>query len=190
MSNLPNHEAIVEYWQTRVYEQDLGTDWDEATHRCWRCGTRHSQQKSTLERCHIIPASLGGPDTVDNLVLLCCRCHEEAPNINCKTAMWDWIKATKVPLYNTYWTLRSFEELKKIYGVSIEQLTESLLQQKQKGVRQKTVIKNFCKELESLFEGSSYHFGGGGLNESTNAILIYQTFQHLINQGKENKSWD
>lgn len=55
---------------------------------CMVCGaTNH------LERCHLIPRSLGGSDSVDNLVLLCHEHHRQAPNtcIN-KEIMLDWIE--------------------------------------------------------------------------------------------------
>ena len=177
MSNLPKHKAIVDYWQTRVYEQDLGTDWDEAEHRCWRCGVRRSGTKSKLERCHIIPASLGGPDTVENLVLLCTHCHKEAPNINSKTVMWDWIKATKTELYDTFWTLRAFDEVEKLYGVSMEQLAEQTLQQKGLGPSRGT--SKFMRELKEVYENTSIHFGEGRYNASTSAAAIYQAFQNI-----------
>lgn len=57
---------IVDYWAKRVDECELSVDWAEAESHCWRCGC-----KRTLERCHIIPDSMGGKDEPSNLVLLC-----------------------------------------------------------------------------------------------------------------------
>jgi hypothetical protein len=56
---------IVQYWEVNTSECGLGVDFAEAHERCWRCG-----YKLPLERCHIIPASLGGEDTPSNYVLL------------------------------------------------------------------------------------------------------------------------
>jgi len=180
MANLPTHKAIVEYWQPRVCEQDLGTDWDEAEHRCWRCGVKRSGKKSKLEKCHIIPAQLGGPDTVDNLVLLCWRCHAEAPNINSKTVMWDWIKTTKADFYDTFWTLRVFDEVEKLYGVSVEQLAAQALQKK--GIGPTRGTSKFMRELKETYSNAGLHFGQGGYNEATSATAVYQAFQNLIQE--------
>ena len=37
--------------------------------------------KSSLERCHIVPHSLGGSDDEDNLFLLCKKCHAQSPDV-------------------------------------------------------------------------------------------------------------
>ena len=59
-------EDIVDYWDSRVNEWEISVDFSEAHERCWRCG-----YKSKLQRCHIIPDSLGGRDEPNNLVLMC-----------------------------------------------------------------------------------------------------------------------
>jgi len=59
-------EEIVDYWKRHEDECGLSVDWAEAHERCWRCGC-----EKNLERCHIIPDSLGGKDEPSNLVLLC-----------------------------------------------------------------------------------------------------------------------
>lgn len=83
---------IVDYWFSRIDESDFSVDAAEAHERCWRCGCKHN-----LERCHIVPDSLGGRDEPANLVLLCARCHAENPNVTDPEIMWDWLKAYKVP---------------------------------------------------------------------------------------------
>ena len=69
-------------WEEREDESDLSVDWAEAEEICWRCGC-----KRKLQRCHIIPDSLGGKDEPSNLVLLCERCHIDAPNVESQTFM-------------------------------------------------------------------------------------------------------
>ena len=59
-------KEIIDYWFCRIDESDLSVDYTEAHERCWRCGC-----EGTLERCHIVPDSLGGNDEAANLVLLC-----------------------------------------------------------------------------------------------------------------------
>ena len=58
-------KQIVDYWAEHVSEAGLSIDFSEADKRCWRCGCQR-----TLERCHIVPDSLGGEDTPSNFVLL------------------------------------------------------------------------------------------------------------------------
>lgn len=99
-------QQIVEYWAKNVDESELSIDFSDAAERCWRCGC-----KSNLERCHIIPDSLGGVDSPDNLVLLCGKCHIEAPNFTDKEFFWEWLKAHKVSFYDTYWYLRGEENM-------------------------------------------------------------------------------
>ena len=83
----------------------MGCDSDQWHKRCWRCGYVRD-----LERCHIIPRSLNGTDTPDNFVLLCNECHQEAPNVNDKDYMMQWIKKTSVCYYDVYWSLRDLSE--------------------------------------------------------------------------------
>ena len=105
------HQDLVDYWSSRIYEGDLGTDWDEGHKRCWRCG-----YTNYLERCHIIPKSLDGLNTPDNLVLLCNTCHREAPDINDSDVMFDWIKRTRGMFYEEYRTKRTLQSFKDIFG--------------------------------------------------------------------------
>lgn len=93
-------EEIVNYWVRYVDECDLSIDFSEAHERCWRCGC-----KINLERCHIIPHSLGGKDEPSNLVLLCKRCHLDNSNVANKEIMWDWLKAYAVSFYDTFWNI-------------------------------------------------------------------------------------
>lgn len=83
------HREIVEYWAARESDAGLGVNWSEAETRCWRCG-----YEGRLERCHIVPSALGGADEPHNLVLLCKRCHREAPNVADPRYMWIWLRKT------------------------------------------------------------------------------------------------
>ena len=110
-----NHEDIVDYWSSRIYEGDMGCDWDEALNRCWRCGTHHNTK--SLNRCHIIPALLGGKDTPSNLILLCGPCHAESPSVaSDDISIWHWIKNTSSNEYDTFWPLRSLELFERIFN--------------------------------------------------------------------------
>lgn len=50
---------------------------------------------SVLQRCHIIAKQFGGPDTADNLFLLCCDCHQESPDTKNRAAFFRWIYRRK-----------------------------------------------------------------------------------------------
>jgi 5-methylcytosine-specific restriction endonuclease McrA len=92
----------VAYWRTRVYEGDIGVDWDAADIRCWRCGCLRSCQ-----RCHIVPSSLGGSDDTSNIIPLCAECHDEMPNVASPAVVWEWIKKDHAALYDIFWAERA-----------------------------------------------------------------------------------
>ena len=113
-----SHKKIIDYWINQgIDELDLNFDWSDAHNHCWNCGCKNSDSRSKkgmlLERCHIIPHSLGGANTPDNYVLLCKKCHSEAPNINNKTSMWDWIKSNRILFgyTGTYKIMKAFQRL-------------------------------------------------------------------------------
>lgn len=74
-------EEIRDYWLSRFdwLEYDLLT--------CFACNSQHKR----LEKCHLKPKALGGSDKAENLVLLCNRCHRNAPNTVYKDIMLSWI---------------------------------------------------------------------------------------------------
>lgn len=51
------------------------------------------QNKNTLiERCHVIPHSLGGKDNPLNFVLLCSDCHRKSPDIKDEFSIFKWME--------------------------------------------------------------------------------------------------
>lgn len=151
-------KEIVEYWSKHQDECGLSVDWSEAHERCWRCG-----YKKRLQKCHIIPDSLGGKDEPSNLVLLCARCHIDAPNVESKTFMWDWIRANGTSFYNAFWFMRAQKEYEFIYGTSfLEEL------------KARDIISDY--DLRLFFNlkigRSIHHFAHPWNNESTDAGLF------------------
>ena len=158
----------VDYWMRYVDESELSVDWAEANDHCWRCGCRHN-----LQRCHIIPDSLGGMDAPENIVLLCDRCHKEAPNVTDPEIMWDWIKAYKVPFYENFWQILAGREYEFIYGKKyIQELKDILssaqvsLDEENINIMMKSIIKNAC-------EDAGMHFGQPYLNTAT-VVGVYR----------------
>lgn len=156
---------IISFWETKKYEGDLGVDWSDAHEKCWRCATGGVGR---LQKCHIVPRSLGGNEEPSNLVLLCSRCHKEAPNSKNPEAMWDWIKATKFPFYDMFWTMRGFEEYKKIYGDKLSDAVVKISQTK------------ITKATKDSFQEVSVHFGEGGINPSSLASVFKSVEDKLI----------
>lgn len=150
----------VNGWLTKVDESRLSVDAIDAHERCWRCS-----RKGRLERCHIIPRSLGGNDEPSNLVLLCPRCHLENPNVKDPLIMWDWLYAYKTVLYDTFWFNRGMEEYQKIYGKSFqEELKELNLIDENKAY----LLLEFKNEIKH----TTYHFGHPYLNSATIAGVL------------------
>lgn len=54
---------------------------------CWAC----LQDKSRLQRCHIIPDYCGGSPKAENLILMCYACHLDSPTIDAPDPIWIWM---------------------------------------------------------------------------------------------------
>lgn len=85
-------DSIKTYWKRRPNIDYIHSSADS----CWRCGWGTEKR---LQRCHIVPRALGGPDKPENYVLLCAWCHSEAPNCIDSGVMWEWIEDTR----NYFW---------------------------------------------------------------------------------------
>lgn len=171
-------EEIVNYWfsECRVTESGLSVDATEAMDRCWRCGCEHH-----LERCHIIPESLGGKDEPSNLVLLCHRCHIDNPNINDPEIMWDWIRAYGVPIYDSFWHYIAMREYKFIYRKSFWQ--ELIDMEIPINTKTETLIKKYT---QNIIKNTSFHFGHPYLNASTLAGCYRMVLKALAKKYRKN----
>lgn len=159
-----SHQDIVDYWSKYEDELGLAIDWSEAHELCWRCG-----YKSKLERCHIIPHSLGGSEEPANLVLLCRRCHREAPNINDPNFMWIWLRTACVPFYGTYWLIRGYFEFEQMFG----RLPFTGI-----GLNE-TQLKMAENLIQEEMGNTTIHFGEGLMNPSTIACVFAKVEESL-----------
>jgi hypothetical protein len=109
IDDLPSKSQIFEYWKERLPGLGLFIDWGEPG--CWACGFHYGAKydikrpdagrgeilycwnRIPLQRCHIIPRSLGGTDDVANLFLMCRECHDQAPNTNVPEILFEWARA-------------------------------------------------------------------------------------------------
>jgi len=98
--SMPSAKNIYEFWtsgegkvildghgvqvpiQSRI--SDDGTKL-ETVLTCFACGDRD------VQRCHIFPRSKGGDNTVENLHLLCGKCHVESEYLE-GDFYWRWLK--------------------------------------------------------------------------------------------------
>lgn len=138
-------KEIIDYWIQYIDECGSNFDWAEADKVCWRCGCERN-----LQRCHIIPDALGGKDEPSNFVLLCAECHQEAPNVENRDFMWDWIKSFYSPFYNTFWQTRAMDEYERIYHKKFADELKS----------RNIVTDHAMHKFWNLKTGrTSYHFG-------------------------------
>ena len=155
-------QEIVAYWSTHQEETGLSVDWAEAHERCWRCGC-----EKALERCHIIPHSIGGKDEPSNLVLLCKRCHADGPNVRDPEIMWDWIRAYGVPFYDTFWSIIGMKEYAFIYGCEFSKDLEKVMELAKGKVDEEKLQEIVMRNLRGEMEKTSIHFGQRYLNTAT-----------------------
>ena len=166
---------IVDYWASRIDECDLSVDWSEAEEYCWNCGS-----PKELTRCHIVPHSLGGKDEPSNFVVLCRRCHEEAPNVEDPRIMWDWLVAHKSSLYKTYWVVEGLREYEFMYKRSVEDDIRF--------IHENSAVSDASEELfervlEEAVRKSVRHFGQSSPNKATGAGIIRMA---LLRYAEEN----
>lgn len=168
------HREIVEYWAARESDAGLGVNWSEAETRCWRCG-----YEGRLERCHIVPSALGGADEPHNLVLLCKRCHREAPNVADPRYMWIWLRKTCVPFYDTFWTWRALKEYEQMFGgPPLSRFDESAFSANREGL----IRKRFEELLRQMLTQAIIHYGEGRLNPSTLACVVHMAEEQLAKE--------
>ncbi|GHE92550.1 hypothetical protein GCM10018785_68420 [Streptomyces longispororuber] len=99
---VPSKREIAQFWARSKQRDEFAPHLYGLDHPCcFACGwfsehwdkptPRARWQRATLDRAHIVPRSLGGADTVDNLLLLCRPCHQESPDWSEPREMARWI---------------------------------------------------------------------------------------------------
>ena len=126
---IPKKSEIFLHWKQWLH--DNGFDWGEPS--CWACGkwwvtkyditnphvsdeelAKNYDRVKPLQRCHIVPRSLGGSDDVSNLFLMCKECHDLAPNTLSKDVFFQWVE-------HQSWFSRKYSEHiseMKTFGIS------------------------------------------------------------------------
>ena len=163
-------QQIVDYWETKKCESNMGTDWDTATKACWCCG----RFTDNLEKAHIVPDMLNGEYEVSNLVLLCRSCHRESPDFDNTDYMWDWIKANSESNHEVYKLKRIHKEYKKMFGEDPKQpewIDDMLETNPTKAVN---ILEETAKRV---WEKAGHH--GGTTSYSTQACILRDTMKEL-----------
>ena len=166
----------VDYWAKRIDECGLSVDWSEAHTHCWRCGC-----EKHLERCHIIPDSLGGEDAPHNIVLLCKRCHMEGPNVTDPQIMWDWIRAYGVPFYETFWSIVGMKEYQFIYKKGFMQELSDIISSANL-IMNDEVQKKVNEIICEVIEGAGVHFGQPYFNAATIAGIYRMALKRIAEE--------
>ena len=138
--SLPKKSEILAYWvkDGRLErEHGIWLDWGEPS--CWACDFgwegRYDivRPKDTLEeifqlwdraplqRCHIVPGSLGGNDRPENLVLLCAECHDLAPDVTDPKMIFKWMRA------QSCWKRRTLKLKQAVEDFGLGELDENSL---------------------------------------------------------------
>lgn len=165
-----SNEDIVSYWKETAKFKALGlASLENASQSCWRC-----ESHLDIQRCHIIPDSLGGTDTESNLILLCNRCHAEGPNIADADIMFDWIKAYREECSTNFWFHAAMKEYAFIYGKSIEDEIHTLLEkyEKHSPEREEEVFTQLMLLSNEASVKATCHFGQPYFNTATQAGLL------------------
>lgn len=118
---IPTKVQIFQHW--RDWLDRNGFDWGEPS--CWACGRwwgtkydarsgstgdiRRAWTRVPLQRCHIVPRSLGGSDDPENLFLMCRECHDQAPDTPFREAFFAWRSKQN-------WGRRRMRELEDVLG--------------------------------------------------------------------------
>lgn len=126
--NLPSKNEIIRYWNWN----SISDERDEATTRLYRLGKYQPQKYFNVfdffqsgeevdlediifldfcfacglhkltQRAHILASSKGGPNSVENLHLLCKSCHDESELLSGEK-YWNWFKHKDENLALEYW---------------------------------------------------------------------------------------
>lgn len=158
-------KEIVLYYRDILNEEDIGADINELHKRCWHCG-----DISKLYRCHIVPSSAGGQDIPSNYVLLCRRCHEQAPNCTDKKIMTNWLRSDSTKIYDMYWGTKIYEQFSITYNLNF------IVEYSKRFDINSKLLKNI---VYKKFNEIKLHIGSGHFNLSTWVGLFKMAFDEF-----------
>lgn len=137
--------------------------------------------KSRLNRCHIVPKALDGPDSPENLFLMCEECHALSPDTINREAFFRWVydrnqrylygRMSPRELFN-----RIDEELNR-RGLPDMVGCFSIVKDKVKDVDSYTLFKDMEEWIDSRINTHAY-----GYSETTLVVGCADWIIHTINK--------
>lgn len=176
VDTLPSKAQIFDYWKDRLRDIGVFIDWGEPS--CWACGfhygTKYDIKRSNadwdeiflgwdrmpLQRCHIVPRSLGGTDDPSNLFLMCRECHDLAPNTAIADIFFQWVRSQSFYKRDS----AKIEEAFRSFGVG-QADKEKLLQ-----ILESAKFKAWCAGKSGLHRPQSNY--GPSISRLTPATMI------------------
>jgi hypothetical protein len=161
---------IALYWSEKGIPISIPVEYEDLDKCCWNCG---EEKNKRIQRCHIVPKSLGGSNTADNFVLLCDYCHNLAPNINDDNQMWKWIEMNN-SIYK-YTSLFGFKvsvaicDFEKINNVDFIKFLTDLITHK------------YIKSADELFNYNKISTHRYYITPSTYTALLNLTLSDFVN---------
>ncbi len=175
-----SHESILAFWEGEDSFRSLGIDSERAASSCWRCSSQRE-----IQRCHIVPKALGGKDAKENYVLLCKRCHAEAPNVIMPQIMWDWISAYRAHYPNDLWSQVALKEYEFLYGKSLGCDIQMLLEQTDADIDLEEAMALFDLLANEAITQATHHFGQSYFNTAT-MVGVYRIAMQRLKELFEN----
>jgi hypothetical protein len=78
-----------EEWEAKTEARKHKLNMENLDHVSW------TWNDTTLERCHIVPRYMGGSDDVENLVLMCGKCHAQHPDWAEPEKTFAWMRSRR-----------------------------------------------------------------------------------------------
>lgn len=145
----------------------------DRSNACFACGSEDS-----LDIAHILSVSHGGSDDLDNLAILCKRCHLDAPEATDPRAMWTYI-------HQRFWEQQRTIDfwLSRYSDYSIPSLAGlTLMLNKLLGIE---IEDFFARVSEFTATDGTLVWGGHGDSLSTVAWGIYSTAVNIADEHPE-----
>jgi 5-methylcytosine-specific restriction endonuclease McrA len=191
---MPTRQTIADYWtgaegQRRIQQIKetfeisvtalLCIEHDIA--HCWACNktlrggrAAYNTPDLGLERCHIIPRSLGGTDHPSNLFLMCARCHASSPDTGTEVYFWRWFDQVEDHQQGEQRRLKQSLDISK---ANIEELSKLDYRQ------WIAYIKEASEEIETTTHGAT-------IAEGTRAVLLQRALDlATLDHPEERMQW-
>lgn len=172
----PSITAIARYWS-----DEGSTFYNVAWERpgCFACGYLKNDgeagdpdyrwQHAGLQRCHLIAHAAGGSVALNNLVLLCGRCHADAPMVGRSVQpMIDWINRRESWCHYVF--RRLMEECNAIDPLLLQRVQASAW--RPTGETSEDRIENFIAKMDLMANFLQIDFPPGGEPFATVAAVV------------------